>query len=318
MFSKYLVSALTATLATAGQVGFVVGPAPTVVYDAPTHSLRPLMGVPGSYHIADPIINGLNRASVSPDGTSAFIIINGEGAVVRGLGSGSTSVYSVPAADLVVWTQSAKLLIQYDSRTGSLRRVATTSPEPVVGSDIRLVGMEGEVVAMSANSDGTQILLAVKDASRGGFYGLSDDGSFTQVLSTADPGPSIFTSNGIIATDHESGRLIRFTDVLGGSEPLTFAGESDPLPDPVGLALSQDQTRLYVASGSSRLIREYRIDSLQFVRDIALDAPPLGLAPLPGQADVLALGPRSKVNDPMWLIDVRSKPAVSFVPATME
>ena len=68
------VTALLMAGAAAGQMASLKGPISGIVYDAPSRSVRPVMGFPGSSYLGKAIVNDVQMASISPDGESALVI----------------------------------------------------------------------------------------------------------------------------------------------------------------------------------------------------------------------------------------------------
>jgi hypothetical protein len=223
--------------------------------------------------------------------------------------------------DLVAWTSNSSTVVTYSSSARVLRWFDISMQSPVPGSQVDLSYLEGDVAALATNSDGGQTVIGVKHPTRGGFYALVDGAPAWQLSATSDPGNLLFANSGnvLYAIDRNSRRVARFPDgVKGGYEILSFSGESAPLADPVGLALSTDGQRLYMAGGIDHIIRAYDLQSRRSIGEISLSVKPSGLLPLGEAGPVLILGPQSNSHDPLWLLDLHSVPSVFFVPAASE
>src|SRR5262245_9826140 len=96
-------------LAAAAQVTTRVGgPVSGIVFDQKSHSLRPMIGVPGASYLGSPLLEGLDAAAVSPDGTLALAVSEGRLLLVSGLpdaaSAGAPVDGAVSGADRLAWS----------------------------------------------------------------------------------------------------------------------------------------------------------------------------------------------------------------------
>ena len=64
--------------ALAGDQTSVGGPVSGFVFDQKQHTLRPMLGVPGSAYLGDALLANLDAAAVAPDGQSALVVQEGD------------------------------------------------------------------------------------------------------------------------------------------------------------------------------------------------------------------------------------------------
>jgi hypothetical protein len=86
------------------------------------------------------------------------------------------------------------------------------------------------------------------------------------------------------------------------------------LADLSAMALSSDRKRLYLADRATR--RLYVIDrsSASIDEGVALNEPATMLMPL-GRPSILLLGQRTRLDEPLYVLDENAGPSVFFVPA---
>ncbi len=311
--------ALLAAWPAASQVASITGTVSGFIYDAPSRSVRPVGGVPGSSYLGQPVLTDLDAAFIAPDAQSAVIVTNGQIALVSGLNNPvSTPIPDLdPQSDIVSWGSKSRALVAYSSANRILRRLDISTGSPVAGPAIDLSVIEGDVAGLATNSDASQTVIAVKHPTQGGFFGLTDGGSPVR-LSLTDPGPVIFSrhTNLFYAVDRSTSQILRFSQGISGpGDALSFSGESAPLADPVGLALSADEQRIYVAGGADRIVRAYDLPSATVAGDMSLETSPKSISALDPASTVLLLGPRTGADQPAWILDARTTPSIFFVPA---
>jgi hypothetical protein len=190
-------------------------------------------------------------------------------------------------------------------------------PSSINSSTVDVSHLEGNVTCIATNSNATQTVIGIRDAVQGGLYGLHE-GSISRLSETSEPGAAVFANSGnsLYAIDGRTGRILLFPEgVYGGYQSLGFAGETSKMINPIGLALSYDQQRLYVAGGADRMIREYDLSSQALKAQLDLDVTPRGLSPLAAAHSIFVLDSRTNNNQPMWLLDIQYGLSVFFVPA---
>jgi len=67
------------------QTASLAGPVEGFTFDAPTRSLRALMGYPGASSFGPPLVNGVDAAAVAPQRNYAVAFQNGRCVFISGL-----------------------------------------------------------------------------------------------------------------------------------------------------------------------------------------------------------------------------------------
>jgi hypothetical protein len=316
------VAALLAAWPVAAQVASWRGPVAGLVYDAPSRSLRPVVGFPGSSYLGTPVEADLDGAFIAPDGSAALIVQSGQASLAQGLRSASPTIVPISGieggADRVAWARNSSALVVFSAATRQLRRISLTGASPQVGAPVDLGSLTGDVTGLATDSDATQVVFALRGEEQAGFYAVPDGGAPFLLSATRDPGGASFATEpgALYLLDREAGRVLRFSrGIYSAPETLEFSGEPAPLADPVGLAVSADDQRLFVAGGTDRLIRIYSIGTRSVLLDVPVDESPLGLSPLAATNSLFLLGDRTLAKQPIWILDARVTPSVFFVPA---
>ena len=147
---------------------------------------------------------------------------------------------------------------------------------------------------MAVDANGKQVAIALAGASAG-LYLMTASGSFAPVLQLANPVALSFSNDAtqLFAIDTASLQLAVVNLANFDFQMAPLAG----LADPFALREGTNQ-KLYVASRSDRLLREYDLTSLQAVADLPLSFTPTGIQQFGANSFVVA----SRVpRDPLWL-----------------
>jgi len=254
-----------------GQALQFSGPSTGLVYDQPSRTIRPILGVPGSAYLGSPVLSGLPFTSLSPDGTLGITLGGPAPALLSGLLSSlpveTPLDQAISAPDRVFWSADSTTAVLYSSAERLLQRLRIQSGNVVAETPAPL-----EVVPAGIAVTADHIYLAHKDGRR--------------IL--AFPG---------------------LTPVLD---------ERDGLAEPVALALSADGRSLYVVERADGYkLRTYDLADRRLVSEISLEFTPADLTPLAPKG-VFLLAARTSAGDPLWIVDLRSSPAVYFVPSGEE
>ena len=96
------------------------------------------------------------------------------------------------------------------------------------------------------------------------------------------------------------------------AEMLRIAGERDGISTPVGLGISQNTRKLFIANARSRALDIWNLDGQSIEASYPLDAEPTRLTPLHDSSTFLL----NDIGDhPLLVLDLSTGPAIYFVPA---
>lgn len=295
------------------------GPVEAFTFDAPTRSLRAVIGFPGAASFGPALLDNLEVASVAPRQNYAVVFESEKCLLVSGLGSKlSTAVIEGVTAhpDVIVWSGDGSLAILYSPAGKWLQTIAGFPRAPVAGAVVDVSSLGGSFSAVAADSTGKQIAVAVS-GENGAVYQTSVEtigGQFTHLASMAKPVSLSFSSDGqtLYALDAAALQVRAVSLASHGYQTLALPGMTNPVAIQ-SLQDSQNRPLLYVAGGGDRMLRILDVSSQQVVSDVPLRLEATSLVPFGTGSFVLAS--RSQSANPLWLFASTPEPGAYFVPA---
>jgi len=293
------------------------GPVEGFIFDAPTHSLRPVNGFPGSATFGPVILNDVGFGSVAPYKNYAIAFQGGHALFVSGLGSAHVSTSRIPDVfgqpEGAVWSSDSSVAILY-SRSGNWIQKLTGLPKtPRASPDLNLSALEGSLSAVAVDADGKQIAIGMRGA-KGQVYLNESSQNFIPLAKIENSISLSFSENGsnLYVLDGAALKLsvVSISDWSSQVLPLT------ELRDPLAILAGHDaanQPVVFVASGKDRLVGMYNPASQKMQAAVRLGFLPTGLQGLGRNS--LVIGSRIKSEDPLWLFSTAPRPAAYFVPA---
>jgi len=294
----------------------VGGPVEALTFDAPTRSIRAVIGFPGAASFGPELLDSLDFASVATQQSYGIIFESGKCLFVSGLGSKTISSVAIAGVtrypEGVIWSRNGSLAILYSRAGGWFQTIAGFPGAPVAGALVEVTALGGTFSALAVDAPGQHIAVAIS-GSNGAVYQAAG-GQFTPLAHMAKPVSLSFSSDGktLYALDAAT-REVTGTS-LGGSgfQTLALPGITNPIAIQA-FEDSQNRQLLYVAAGSDRLLRVLDVQSQQVVTDVALLFQPTGLDPFGSSSFVAAS--RSQSANPLWLFSSTPQPGAYFVPA---
>lgn len=293
------------------------GPITGFVFDAPSHSLRQVVGMPGAAHVSAALLSDVDWASVAPNGSTALVLRRGEARLVS-----VTDIGQDPAGIFVdglleqpqwsCWSRDSSSVVIYSATARSVQWVRFADQSSTADIPVPLVNLEGDVTALAADATSTVAVVAVAGA---GVYRVNAEG-VTQLAPLADVSAIAISPAGdtLWVADRSSGQVLEIANPGTAPEPRVLLADAERLADVSALGLSSDSKRLYLASRSTQLLYWMDRSTSLLSEGIALDVPATRFSPL-GRASLLLLGAREKLGDPFYLLDEQAGPGLFFVPA---
>lgn len=282
------------------------------VFDEYKQAIRPVIGSLGSAYLGDPVL-ATEWASVAPAKQSAWILREGRLAFVPTLRDPQPidTGEAVPPAQHTVWSQdSDTTLFVWDNPARLLRcRAAENQPEC---SEIQAPDTPSwRFLAAGPRLD--VIAIASPDGRDSWAVWISREGGpFERAFAMPEPAAAACDLAGehIVAAARSSGQLFRWQ--LGGAEPETLTIDGPPLENPAALfPLASGVWGLIDAQ--ARRLRLHDLTSGELRGEIHLDEMADGIVPLePGR---LLLNRRTRVHQPLLVLEGADSPRVVFVPA---
>lgn len=311
--------AAAATLSLAAQGLRWGGPISGLVYDAPTKSLRQILGFPGGARLGPAQLEGVDWATVSPSGKVALVMVEQQAQLVTSYnlaqGEPGLALDGLTAdPKLACWADDSNSVVVYSSAGRSLQRIVLASGNPDVQPPVAIEGLETELKALVSDRTG-DTLAAV--TSEGVVLLLTRDGSVTRPLPEVEATAIAINQEGTVlwAADRTLQRILRLPIAEPDSTEETILSDSEKLADVTMMSLSADGKRLTLADRTTLLLHQLDIDQRSLDEGVLLDAPATTLFPL-GDSALKLLSPRGKLGEPIYLMDERRSPSVFFVPAS--
>jgi sugar lactone lactonase YvrE len=296
----------------------VSGPAPGFIYDTVSRSVRTVIGAPGASWMSSPAAADVDFASIGPNARTAVLWAPG-GAVkaVPDLTAPDTftvldTAVSIP--DYVAWMPDSSAVFVYSAPSRQLSRISALDGVPVVDLVADLSGLEGEM-SFAAPANG-RVFIGIRGGSGAGVYAV-DSGNTTPafIAAVAQPDAIAVLPGGdpvLWVADHGSQQILEIRNT-GGAALITPFAELGEAPDTVGMAVSQDGQRLFVAGDGAMALRVYDIGSRTLSSQIDLDCPASFIQPLWATRFLYLLRSRTKSGDTVLVLSDRKQPSVYFV-----
>jgi hypothetical protein len=286
------------------------------VFSPGSHTIRPLLGIPGSTYIGTAIFNEVNAASVAPGGKWAFVATSTHSAFVSDLSAPAPAESAVggiiDAVDRVAWSNSASFAVLYSSSSGRLQRVRLVDQVSV--DDVVDLTNFGQLTAMAVDPSGRWVAFGIAGS---GIYAWDGAQSPVLLVSMARPGAVAFSDTGrLYALDAETRKIVEFGADLSPSEFTVVNTVEGAEFEPVGLAISGTDKYLMVSDRATRTVRVYEIATRTLADTIPLDFAPTHMQRLSNGA--MFLLNRARGNDWLLVLDATDKPRIYFVPAGEE
>lgn len=292
------------------------GPIEGFTFDAPTESLRGIIGFLGSASLGPAIGSKLQYASAAPHKNYAIAFKDGQCLIVSGLDSEqiTTSIVSESLAmpEGVAWSGDGSLAVLY-SRAGNWVQVVSGLPvAPTIGPSLDISSLDGTLSTVAIDLHGGHIAVAV-EGDKGGVFQIADDQTFLPLFSAPKATSLSFTDDG--------GTLYILE---GGSKQLSELNLSDltsqtwgvaELEHPAAVRIGRDSTqRQVIYLAGDHLLLVYDLVSHEAIGSAQLAFEPTKIELLGG--DSYLLRSRSNNDDPLWSFRNSPQPVVYFVPAT--
>ncbi|MGA2883535.1 MAG: hypothetical protein ABSG13_31745 [Bryobacteraceae bacterium] len=315
-FAFFFAIGLISTSRLPAQQTSLSGPVEAFTFDAPTRSLRAVIGFPGSASFGPVLLDNLDLASIALQQNYGIAFEGGKCLFVSGLGSTSISTAALAGVtkdpDGIVWSGNGSLAILY-SRAGSwFQTIAGFPSAPVAGALVDVSSLGGSFTAIAVDSPGKQIAVAIS-GDNGAVYQASGS-ELTPLVSMANPVSMSFSSDAQTLYALDAATLQVTAASLGGHGIQTMALPG--IANPIAIQSfedSQNRQLLYVAGGSDRILRILDVSSRQVVMDVPLNLQPTSLEPFGASSFVLAS--RAQSANPLWVFASTPQPGAYFVPA---
>jgi hypothetical protein len=169
------VLALVAIQPAAAQQASLSGPLSGFLFDSPTSSIRPVVGIAGSAYLGTPVLGGVDFASVGPNGASALVIQGGQLSAVSGLNNPAPRITPLDApfssSMIIGWAQDgSRVVFASDSGGAVIQSIRWTGGVPSLDPAIDLSSIGGTISTLAVDAALQSILIGIRDQAAGGVY----------------------------------------------------------------------------------------------------------------------------------------------------
>lgn len=298
-------------------VGQIRGPVSGMIFHHASHSLRPVVGVPGSAFLGAPVLQGIDAAFIAPDGNCAFVNRESRGTLICGLVQGRQTEISIPdqieAVDSVAWNRNGDSAVLCSTEQMLLQVIHLRGGRELArsGATVDLSPISAKPSTLAINDDGNQVALGVE----GGLYRISDEGALSWAAPVGRPTGAVFgASRNTIYVLDQIAHEVRVIEASGRVNSISLTDAPDFDPEPVGLAVSDDGRKVWVAMAKQPSVRTYDTASRQLELEEALDSAPSIVQRMTSGSFYLLNSAESE-GVPFLVLRTGILPATLFVPA---
>jgi hypothetical protein len=277
-----------------------------------------MIGLPGSAHLGDPLLEQVVLAAVAPDGMMA-LAVQQDGVSLYNFRSEPPArvlLYdAIGSIDQIVWVRDSSAAVLYSSSGRHLQWLRNANAAGSLDPAIDLTSIPGRLSLLAVDSNARQAVISSSDEDNGGQLYLVAASGARFLANVGDPKAATFGTGDLLYV--ADGRTHQVLEIEAGTESSVQIRsrftEHDGVTDPVAMSFSLDGNRLYLANGSSRTLMGYDLSGQDPALRIELEMQPTQLEPLPGGRFLLNQG--SAYDHSFWLLQARTTPEVVFVPA---
>lgn len=296
------------------------GPVSGLVFDEPSQAIRLVHGIPGAAYLGPPVLEGVNRSFVAPDGQAAVVRSDETWYLITQLRSEDRSWgrLEVPPSEpvLLTWSSGSKAVAYMDS---DARQIRILKREDASSSTVDARDLPGPVVALAVDNAGGTVYAAAYGEEGGGVYRARAGDAMMLLTSTRGSSALALTDDGegLYVLDLETGALVEFQKpAQPASLPAPLDLAAGPAETASALGVTRDGRRLLIARGGSEpRIDVYDVAGRAFLDPVELDVAADGISPLAGGPHFL-LNRRSGSGEPLTILTGGSpRMRAFFVPA---
>jgi len=285
-------------------------------YDSGLRSIRLIQGMPGAAIVAEPVLlpSALLQATIAPGQDYAFVRTEGSAALRLALLVGSRgTLRSIPGLypelHTVIFSAGGNSAVAMASEGGLFQVLEGLPHRPHILATVEdvqalpLAVSEDGNVLLTADGQGEPTILRVRELK----------GSSQFLCNLQQLGPVSFLTNTLdaVVADKSHQSVLLFHDVLGKAAVRILAGPLDGIANPVAVASSPDNRKVFVADAASNSVSVIDLAS-GLASQLFCETTPTSLHRL-GDGALFSL--TEGAARPLWLVDARGKiPAVTFIP----
>ncbi len=297
----------------------IIGPNLGYVADSTTSTLRVINGIPGASAMGRQVSGDLKirRTQVSLERDYA-LAVNDNGQVwlianLSGVASISPIADVLDGGDALTLSPNGSSAATYSANRSRIQIIGGLPFNPAIHFEVDTVGLRQNLTAMAINDDQT-VLAAFSNGETGALY-LWGPGTAPRFISTVGLVSGItFDTAGqrAVIADRAWNQIVLFEDLATAATPIHLAGSADGISKPIGVLLSKDVKKAYIANEGLGTVTVVNIAGGE-VRDISCRCRPTTMRLLRGD---LRFALTERTDEPTVVFDAESTdPHVVIVPA---
>lgn len=297
-------------------------PGAVFLHDSVNKTIRPLIGMAGSSYPGAPLLDGVEWASFAPTNKSALVSREGVLEWIPELTASnppsrtlSYKIVGVPVPQQAIWSSDSLRATALGADSKRLFWLGQFDSLPSIQASWDLDVSQSAWTLLAADSSANLVLLASQQGDVGRLW----------IASPTKPPVMIFGFSRPVAAAIAIGATTAFVADAAIHQILQVSGlSSNPVVapvvipegyvgDPVGIALSKDGSRLFVADGKGKMIRVFQTNTGVLNVELPLQLAPRSMTAL--TASSFVVGGRQSKDQPFYLLDTRAEGRLYFVPA---
>jgi hypothetical protein len=314
------IALLAAGAAAFGQTSTIQGPGGGFVFDASTHSVRALIGMPGASYLGAPVVSGVALAAVAPDGKKALVAGADGVELISDLNSPSASRRRLPDVitnpDRLLWSADAASAVVFSAAAKQLQFLQDAGAGFTPGRPCDLSSLPPDLVLLAAEASAGIAAVGAVSEGKLTVYLVREAAAPRSAIVIGSPvAPAVFGDNGTVlyVADPASSSLWILRNLDGDIQAGTLFEFPGAWKEPVALALDAGGKFLYAADAGRRSLQVYDLESRRPGAELELDGPPSSLEPFSPSA--FLLNARRQGREPILLLQTSPKLGIFFIPS---
>ena len=235
------------------------GPVSGLIIDAESGSIRPILGSAGAAYAGAAAVRGASYAAASSDGERALVANQGTLYLVQRLGA-SAPVWTALREDasdlgLSAFAVRGGAAVIHDTGHNRLEIWRNLRHEPESGGVIDLGSVEGRLVSLALDADGSTVFAALQETEDSAAVYRLASGEAPKLMVTLERAGAMELRDGALyIADRGRHEVLRLSQWDAALQVATVASGAHGVEDPVGIAVSDDGATLYVASRETQQV----------------------------------------------------------------
>ena len=291
------------------------------VHDSVGKTIRPLLGIVGSSYPGPVLLDGVDWASFALNQKSALVSREGVLAWIPDLSApdlaanfSTYGLFGVPLPQQVIWAADSTRAAVLTAGVPRLTWLGHFDGSPLLEASWDLDGSQTNWSLLAADSSANQALLASQQGDVWRLWLASRTQSPVSIAGVKRPAAAVFARGGatVLVADAATHQVLQISGLNSRPVAAPIAVSDTYVADPVGIALSKDGSRLFLADGAGKMIRVFQTDTGVLSAELPLQIAPHSLTA--ASQNSFLVGGRDQEDQPFYFLDTRADGRLSFVP----